>query len=91
VERVKEAASKVKVSKNLYNLCWQINMLHCLVQTDGIGGESQLTDALHIAKKLKRETPEIYKVLTETPVDWCDIGLDGGYSFYCLYRSPVIL
>lgn len=66
-------------------------MLHCLVQTNATGGDSQITDALHVAKKLKREKPEIYKVLTETPVDWSDIGQDAGYSFYSLYRSPVIL
>jgi len=68
-----------------------INMLHCLVQTEGIGGDSQITDALHVAEKLKREKPELYKVLTETPVDWSDIGQESGYSFYSLYRSPVIL
>jgi len=66
-------------------------MLHCLVQTEGIGGDSQITDALHVAEKLKREKPELYKVLTETPVDWSDIGQESGYSFYSLYRSPVIL
>jgi len=66
-------------------------MLHCLVQTEAIGGESQLTDALHVANKLKTERPEIYKVLTETPVDWSDIGQQFGYSFYSLYRSPVIM
>jgi gamma-butyrobetaine dioxygenase len=66
-------------------------MLHCLVQTDGTGGDSQLTDALHVANKLKRERPEIYKMLTETPVDWSDIGQQFGYSFYNLYRSPIIL
>jgi gamma-butyrobetaine dioxygenase len=66
-------------------------MLHCLVQTEAIGGDSQVTDALHITEKLKREKPEVYRVLTETPVDWSDIGQEGGYTFYSLYRSPVIL
>lgn len=68
-----------------------INMLHCLVQTEGIGGESQITDGLHVAKELEREKPEIYKVLMETPVDWSDIGQESGYSFYNLYRSPIIV
>ena len=81
----------MNASKNLHNLCWQINMLHCLVQTEGIGGESQITDGLHVAKELEREKPEIYKVLTETPVDWSDIGQESGYSFYNLYRSPIIV
>lgn len=66
-------------------------MLHCLVQTERIGGDSQITDALHVAEKLKREKPELYKVLTETPVDWSDIGQESEYSFYNLYRSPVIV
>ncbi|XP_023707783.1 gamma-butyrobetaine dioxygenase isoform X2 [Cryptotermes secundus] len=68
-----------------------INMLHCLVQTEGTGGENQVTDAMHVAEKLKREKPEVYKVLTETPVEWCDIGQESGYSFHSLYRTPVIL
>jgi hypothetical protein len=66
-------------------------MLHCLVQTEGTGGDSQITDALHVAKKLKKEKPEVYRVLTETPVDWCDIGQEAGYAFFSLYRTPVIL
>ena len=66
-------------------------MLHCLVQTQALGGESQVTDALYIANKLKKEKPDMYKVLTETPVDWVDIGNQDGDTFHSLYRSPVIL
>jgi hypothetical protein len=56
-----------------------------------MGGDSQVTDALHVAEKLRTEMPEIYKVLTETPVDWSDIGQEFGYSLYNLYRSPIIV
>ncbi|KAJ9583014.1 hypothetical protein L9F63_022630, partial [Diploptera punctata] len=68
-----------------------INMLHCLVQTDTAGGDSQIVDALFIANKLKKEKPDIYKILSETPVDWCDIGHQDDQVFHSLYRSPVIL
>jgi hypothetical protein len=66
-------------------------MLHCLVQTEAIGGDNQVTDALHITKKLKTEKPDVYRVLTETQIDWYDIGQESGYAFHSLYRSPVIL
>ncbi|XP_047113969.1 gamma-butyrobetaine dioxygenase-like [Schistocerca piceifrons] len=67
-----------------------INMLHCLVQTEGAGGDNLLADAYYLSEKLKVTNPEAYKALSTVPVTWADIGEDGGKTFYSLYRAPVI-
>ncbi|XP_068085044.1 gamma-butyrobetaine dioxygenase [Anabrus simplex] len=67
-----------------------VNLLHCLVQTVGEGGENELTDILNVSNKLRRDKPEEYKILTKTLVEWSDIGEERGIRFHSLYRSPVI-
>ncbi|XP_015588800.1 gamma-butyrobetaine dioxygenase [Cephus cinctus] len=65
-------------------------LLHCLVQTPSIGGETQLTDCLYVAEYLKKNDPETYKVLTTTYVDWNDIGQEDGNHFHSINRAPVL-
>ncbi|KAK7791561.1 hypothetical protein R5R35_011064 [Gryllus longicercus] len=67
-----------------------VNLLHCLVQTTGEGGDNLLTDCLHVSKILKEFHPEVYKILSTTLVEWSDIGEERGMKFFSLYRSPAI-
>ncbi|XP_065341216.1 gamma-butyrobetaine dioxygenase-like [Cloeon dipterum] len=67
-----------------------VNMLHCLVQAQGEGGENQLVDSLRVAMQLKQNNPEAYKALTTVPVDWSDRGEEDGRPFQSLHRAPVI-
>ncbi|XP_059468794.1 gamma-butyrobetaine dioxygenase-like isoform X2 [Neocloeon triangulifer] len=67
-----------------------VNMLHCLVQAEGEGGENQLVDSLRVAGQLKQSHPEFYKALSTIPVDWTDEGVEEGRPFRSLYRAPVI-
>lgn len=67
-----------------------VNLLHCLVQSSGEGGQSQLADGLAISQALKQNYPEEYKILTSVPVDWSDVVEEGGRHFHSLYRAPVI-
>lgn len=44
-----------------------LQMLHLLEQT-GMGGESRLVDGFHVAKQLKQQNPQAYKVLSTLSV-----------------------
>ncbi|XP_046611402.1 gamma-butyrobetaine dioxygenase-like [Neodiprion virginianus] len=66
------------------------NLLHCLVQSQGKGGESQLADGFHVGNYLKLHEPESYKILTKTLVDWSDVGHENGDHFHSLHQAPVL-
>lgn len=44
-------------------------LLHCLANT-AAGGESGLTDGFRAAEELRKESPELFDALVETPVNW---------------------
>ncbi|XP_049792672.1 gamma-butyrobetaine dioxygenase-like isoform X2 [Schistocerca nitens] len=67
-----------------------INLLHCVVQTKGDGGDNLLADGYYLSEKLKVTNPEAYKTLSTVRVTWSDVGKHGGKLFYFLYRTPVI-
>lgn len=61
-----------------------------MVQSKSKGGSNLLVDAFHIADRMKEEHPEDYKILTETLVDWNDIGSEDDKHFHNIWRAPVI-
>lgn len=60
------------------------------MQTESEGGANQLTDVLHVSLQLKETEPDNYKLLSTIPVEWNDIGEDGGDIFHTIHRAPVI-
>lgn len=73
-----------------YEYCPGANLLHCLVQTESKGGENLLSDCHFTAEFMKENHPEQYRLLTETEVEWRDVGTEDGNEFFKLYRAPVI-
>ncbi|XP_017479380.1 PREDICTED: gamma-butyrobetaine dioxygenase-like [Rhagoletis zephyria] len=67
-----------------------VNILHCLVQSKSEGGSNLLVDGFYIADRLRAEHPTDFHILTETLVDWNDIGSEDGRSFHNIWRAPVI-
>lgn len=67
-----------------------VQFIHCITQYEGVGGDSQITDAVHVARQLQEECPEHYRRLTDTLVDWFDIGTDEIGEYHKLLRLPVI-
>eukprot|EP00013_Stygamoeba_regulata_P026179 CAMPEP_0177656104 /NCGR_PEP_ID=MMETSP0447-20121125/15359_1 /TAXON_ID=0 /ORGANISM="Stygamoeba regulata, Strain BSH-02190019" /LENGTH=441 /DNA_ID=CAMNT_0019160141 /DNA_START=1 /DNA_END=1326 /DNA_ORIENTATION=+ len=49
-----------------------VQLLHCICQDAGGGGESLLVDGLSVACAIREESPELYHVLTTTPVRFED-------------------
>ncbi|XP_050084511.1 gamma-butyrobetaine dioxygenase-like [Anopheles aquasalis] len=68
------------------------NLLHCLVQsTDaGGGGANLIADGFYVAERVRREHPDQFRLLSETLVNWTDIGEDEGGKFHSIYRAPAI-
>ncbi|XP_053692645.1 gamma-butyrobetaine dioxygenase-like [Sabethes cyaneus] len=67
------------------------NLLHCLVQTEKVqGGRNLLCDAFYVADRMRSEYPVEFKALSETLVNWSDLGEDEGRQFHSIYRAPVI-
>uniref|UniRef100_A0A1Y1M8T6 Gamma-butyrobetaine dioxygenase n=1 Tax=Photinus pyralis TaxID=7054 RepID=A0A1Y1M8T6_PHOPY len=65
-------------------------ILHCLVQTDGEGGDSLLSDGLYHAEKLRQENKEAFDLLSSVEVNWLDIGSEHGDKYHTIFRCPVI-
>uniref|UniRef100_A0A182R037 Gamma-butyrobetaine dioxygenase n=1 Tax=Anopheles farauti TaxID=69004 RepID=A0A182R037_9DIPT len=67
------------------------NLLHCLVQsTNVVGGENLIADGFYVAEYLRQHHPDEFRLLSETLVDWSDLGSDEGGAFHSIYRAPVI-
>nr|XP_021195926.2 gamma-butyrobetaine dioxygenase [Helicoverpa armigera]XP_049692119.1 gamma-butyrobetaine dioxygenase-like [Helicoverpa armigera] len=73
-----------------YEYCPGTNLLHCLVQTKSLGGENLLSDCHYTARYMEKHHPEQYKLLTDTEIEWRDVGVEDGNEFFKLYREPVI-
>ncbi|KAH8402458.1 hypothetical protein KR009_012043 [Drosophila setifemur] len=67
-----------------------VTLLHTLEQSASPGGVNLLADAFYVADLLRERHPEQFRVLTQTPVDWADIGRDGDLQFHNIWRAPVI-
>ncbi|CAK1540379.1 unnamed protein product [Leptosia nina] len=98
VQSVPNTSNVAYLSNNLqmhtdlpyYEYCPGVNMLHCLVQTHGEGGENLLSDCHYTANYMKENHYTKYKLLTDIEVEWSDIGTENGNEFFKLHRSPVI-
>jgi len=65
-----------------------VQMLMCIKQA-GEGGKSVFSDGMNAAAQLQREFPYYYKLLTTTPVNFVDIGIDN-YEFMHMASHPLI-
>lgn len=67
------------------------NLLHCLVQSSNpTGGENLIADGFYVAEQLRQHHPDDFRLLSETLVDWSDLGADEAGTFHSIYRAPVI-
>ena len=55
---------------------FQMQMLHCIVQTKSTGGANQFADGFWAAEQLRALHPQYFSLLTTVPVDFYDIGND---------------
>ncbi|XP_022082905.1 gamma-butyrobetaine dioxygenase-like [Acanthaster planci] len=67
----------------------EVQLLHCIEQAKGKGGENQFVDGWNIVRQLKAEHPEAYKVLSTVPVDYKNAATDQ-YPFHMKLSRPII-
>lgn len=68
-----------------------VQLLHCISQTDGEGGENDFVDSFHVAQKLRNLHPDKFDILTTTPVDFIDEGVEeDGSQFHAISQKPMI-
>ncbi|XP_022099246.1 gamma-butyrobetaine dioxygenase-like isoform X2 [Acanthaster planci] len=65
-------------------------MLHCIEQADGTGGESLFCDGFKVAMDLKKDDPEAFRLLSTIPFEFSDVGTDYYGSFHQYSRHPTI-
>ena len=68
----------------------QIQLLHCIDQIEGTGGENILSDGFKAAEELKKEDPEAFEILTTTLLEFYDKGSDSVGKFHQRSRHPTI-
>ena len=67
----------------------QVQILMCISQVPTKGGESEFADGFHVAEQMRQRYPEEFKLLTEMPVRFFDIGADY-YEYHKLHTAPTI-
>ncbi|XP_066265539.1 gamma-butyrobetaine dioxygenase-like [Branchiostoma lanceolatum] len=72
-----------------YNYAPGVQMLHCIEQCKGEGGDNHLVDGFNVAYQLKEENPEAFRLLTTLKVNFQDEGIDF-HRFYLRERRPII-
>ena len=64
----------------------QIQLIHCIKQTDSPGGENQFADAFKVAEDLRKDELDIFQTLCNTPVAM----RDSQPGFYLKINEPII-
>lgn len=67
-----------------------VTVLHCISQTNSPGALSVFVDGFYVAERLRKENPKVFRLLTRTPVNWCDYGDDRGLEFIKILLLPII-
>ncbi|KAG7169311.1 Gamma-butyrobetaine dioxygenase-like 4 [Homarus americanus] len=67
-----------------------IQMLHCIRQFHGEGGDNQLTDGFQVSHNFRTLHPDKFHILATTPVDFIDIGVEDGRDFFLVNHDPMI-
>ncbi|XP_078583871.1 gamma-butyrobetaine dioxygenase-like [Branchiostoma floridae x Branchiostoma japonicum] len=71
-------------------LCFiQVQMLHCIEQTKGEGGDNSLVDGFNAAHQLKEENPDAFRLLTTLKVTFRHVGVDYN-KYFLLQRQNII-
>ena len=68
-----------------------VQLLHCIRQYSGDDGAySHLVDGFLVADQMKKLHPESYRILSEVPVEFADVGQD--YTkFDKVHHSPTFV
>ena len=69
---------------------FKVQLLHCIEQAAGDGGENHFLDGFNVAAQMKELYPESYKLLTSVKFMFNDVGTDAYGDFDKQYERPII-
>ncbi|XP_071480482.1 gamma-butyrobetaine dioxygenase-like [Diadema antillarum] len=67
-----------------------IELLHCIKQFKGVGGDSTLVDGFNVATRLKAKDPEAFEALSTQEVEFYQNGLREHGKYFQLARNKII-
>ncbi|XP_054764728.2 gamma-butyrobetaine dioxygenase-like [Lytechinus pictus] len=67
-----------------------IELLHCIKQFEGVGGDSTLVDGFNAARQMKEVDPEAFNVLSSYDVEFYQTGLMGPGRYFQIARNKII-
>eukprot|EP00794_Sanderia_malayensis_P015681 gene15681-17262_t len=67
-----------------------IQMLHCIKQASGGGGENHFVDGFTAAAQLREHEPELFEILSTVKFVFNDIGSDEYGEFNMAFERPII-
>jgi len=67
-----------------------VQLLHCIQQAEGEGGENHFVDGFNIAEHLRTSDPEAFEILSTVKFLFNDVGKDMYGEFDKVYERPVI-
>ncbi|XP_022087372.1 gamma-butyrobetaine dioxygenase-like isoform X2 [Acanthaster planci] len=67
-----------------------IQLLHCIEQAECTGGENLFSDGFKVARDLRKDDPEAFRLLSTVPFEFFDVGTDYYGAFHQHARHPTI-
>lgn len=67
-----------------------VQLLHCITQFSGDGGDSILADSHRVALQMRELYPQKFRFLTDVLVNFRDVATDEGFEFDIIARKPMI-
>ncbi|XP_047484489.1 gamma-butyrobetaine dioxygenase-like isoform X1 [Penaeus chinensis] len=67
-----------------------VQLLHCITQFSGDGGDSILADSHRVAVQMRELYPQKFRFLTDVLVNFRDVATDEGFQFDIIARRPMI-
>ena len=91
-ERERKKERKKERKREIFDIfiSLQIQLLHCIKQFTGEGGDTLLTDGFAAASKLRKNSPKDFDILAQTMIEFVDIGIDDGVRFHACWKAPII-
>ncbi|KAF0301102.1 Gamma-butyrobetaine dioxygenase [Amphibalanus amphitrite] len=64
-----------------------VQMLHCISQHIGDGGESIFSDSFHVAEVIRARRPDLFHLLATVPFEFADIGEEAESRSRCRFHK----
>ena len=67
--------------------CLQVQLLHCIAQHVGSGGENIFADSFHVAELIRSRRPDLFQLLCAAPFEFVDVGVETESRDECRFHK----